>query len=76
MKTTFSYNADAQHAMVYSRRGDGTVLCDVKDVPFRVGNLLSRLAEEAYREGCEAGRRDALAVIAAHIEDLAQKPVL
>lgn len=67
MSILYSYDADTQHAKVYSRQGDGGVLCDVTGVDLYVGGLLSNLAEEAHRQGYELGRRDALKEIANHV---------
>lgn len=67
MSILYSYDADTKHAKVFSRRGDGAVLCEVTGVNLYVGNLLSRLAEEAQREGYEMGRADALKEIANHV---------
>jgi hypothetical protein len=69
MKTTFSYNADTETAKVYSRRGDGSLLCAVQGVPFSVGSMLSQLANEAYGEGYEAGQRRILNAMAEFIDE-------
>lgn len=68
MSILYSYDADTQHAKVFSRRGDGTVLCDVTGVDLYVGNLLSRLAEEADKEGYERGRKHALDEVMEQLE--------
>lgn len=55
----YSYDADTQHAKVYHRT-TGAVVCEVRGVDLYVGNLLSRLADEMYKDGFDAGRRSAI----------------
>jgi hypothetical protein len=67
VSTTYSYDAATKCAKVFNHH-TGAVVCDVSGVDLRVGNLLSRLADEMYNIGYKAGREDAVANMRAHLD--------
>lgn len=66
-KRTYSYDATAKRAVVYSR-ATGATVCDVTGVDLYVGNMLSNLADEMYQDGYQIGRKQALEELADKIE--------
>lgn len=68
----YSYDATTQRAKVYHRT-TGAVVCDVSGVDLYVGNLLSKLADEMYKDGYAAGRRDAIGDVTGHLVEMAKR---
>lgn len=62
----YSYDASTQRAKVYNRT-TGAVVCDVSGVDLYVGNLLHRLADEMYKDGYDAGRKNAIGDVTEHL---------